>query len=87
VQGYSALVARLTAMLSSKARWPEDWGEPCDKAFDRIKVALSSAPVLALPDVSDTAASYVIVDASEDVAIGAILLQGSRPIRRMKAVS
>jgi hypothetical protein len=80
VQGYSALVAPLTAMLSSKARWPEDWGEPCDKAFDRIKDALSSAPVLALPDVSDTAASYeVIVDAS-DVAIGAILLQGGRPI-------
>jgi hypothetical protein len=51
VQGYSALVAPLTAMLSSKARWPEDWGEPCVKAFDRIKDALASAPVLALPDV------------------------------------
>jgi Reverse transcriptase (RNA-dependent DNA polymerase)/RNase H-like domain found in reverse transcriptase/Integrase zinc binding domain/Chromo (CHRromatin Organisation MOdifier) domain/gag-polyprotein putative aspartyl protease len=74
---YSIIAAPLTSLTSSKRPWT--WGEREQQAFDRIKTALTSAPVLALPDVSKTFQIEVISDAS-DVGVGAILLQDGRPI-------
>lgn len=77
LQGYSSVVAPLTALLSKKASWPDGWDSRCDAAFEQVKQALISAPVLALPD--PTQPYEVICDASA-FAIGAILLQHGRPI-------
>ena len=49
-----------------------EWIEKCDRAFQELKRALMSAPILAVPD---TSADFVVCnDASLD-GIGAVLMQ------------
>jgi hypothetical protein len=56
------------------------WSAACQDAFERVKVALTEAPVLVRPDFSaDAPPSDVWCDAS-DLAIGAVLLQGGKVI-------
>ena len=75
IQGYNNMVAPLTALLKKNAEFV--WTETCQKAFEDVKHALASAPVLALPDY--TKLFEVVADAS-GFAIGAVLLQGGRVI-------
>ncbi len=74
IQGYSSLVAPLTALTGSA---PWQWGEAEQKAFDGVKEALTNAPVLALPNVQ--APFQVITDASLH-GTGAVLMQDGRPV-------
>jgi RNase H-like domain found in reverse transcriptase/Reverse transcriptase (RNA-dependent DNA polymerase)/Integrase zinc binding domain len=55
------------------------WTSDCQKAFEQLKNALTSAPVLKLPDFEKP---FVLeCDASEDAkAVGGILLQDGRPV-------
>lgn len=53
------------------------WDEACQDAFDRIKAALTNAPVLALPDFTRP---FVLTTDASGHTIGAILLQDGRPI-------
>jgi hypothetical protein len=55
-----------------KIKTSEHWNESCTTAFEAIKTAMTSAPVLTLPDI--TKPFVVYTDASE-IAIGAVLLQ------------
>ena len=55
-----------------KIKTQEHWDESCTTAFEAIKAAMTSAPVLALPNI--TKPFVVYTDASE-IAIGAVLLQ------------
>ncbi len=75
VRAYSVIAAPLTALLSTKTAWL--WSEACDEAFHSLKEALTSAPVLVLPDPHEP--FEVITDAS-DIASGDILLQHGRPV-------
>jgi hypothetical protein len=77
IRGYSAIAAPLTALTSAKRPWI--WGEREAHAFATIKEALSTAPVLALPDPTKPYAMQVISDAS-DFGVGAVLLQEGRPV-------
>ncbi|GFR43102.1 hypothetical protein Agub_g3949 [Astrephomene gubernaculifera] len=77
IQGYANMVAPLTKLLSSKASWPDEWTSSCDEAFALVKEALTSAPVLALPD---PALPYEVIADASGVALGAILLQNERPV-------
>jgi hypothetical protein len=74
VQGYSALVAPLTNL--TRASVPVLWNSDCQARFDSLKALLSSAPVLAIPDVDKP--FEVWCDAS-GFAVGALLLQNGRP--------
>ena len=74
---YSIIAAPLTSLTSTKRPWA--WGEVEQHAFQRIKDALTSAPVLVLPDMTKAFELKVISDAS-DVGVGAILLQNDRPV-------
>lgn len=75
ILGYAEMVSPLNALLSTKRDWV--WSAECATAFARVKSALTSAPVLALPHFRKP--FEVIADASQ-VALGAILLQDGRPV-------
>ncbi|KAE8675250.1 hypothetical protein F3Y22_tig00111689pilonHSYRG00081 [Hibiscus syriacus] len=75
VKGYSKIAAPLTELLKKDKAW--DWGPKCQSAFDEIKLAMTSEPVLVLPD--HTKPFEVFTDAS-DVAIGGVLMQEGHPV-------
>ena len=75
VQGWSALVAPLQRLTKKDKEFV--WSAECDQAFEGVKEALTHAPVLALPDLNNR--FEVICDAC-GVGLGAVLVQGGRPI-------
>jgi hypothetical protein len=79
IRDFSALAAPLTELTKDRAAW--SWGEEQQRAFEQIKQAIQSAPVLTLPD--DRFPFVVQTDAS-GFALGAVLQQdqgdGLRPI-------
>ncbi|KAJ7982631.1 Retrotransposon protein, putative, Ty3-gypsy subclass [Quillaja saponaria] len=75
VEGYSRKAAPLTELLKKGTVW--HWGEPCQTAFEDMKLAMINDPVLALPDISKP--FEVQTDAS-DYALGGVLLQESHPV-------
>jgi hypothetical protein len=80
VQGYSSLVACLTKLThtsTEKIPFTELWKEEQQKAFEGVKTALTTAPVLALPDF--TQSFELISDASLN-GTGAVLVQSGRPV-------
>jgi hypothetical protein len=75
MQGYSSRVAVLHNLTKQDAPWV--WTPACQAAFQGVKDALSSAPVLRLPDFS--LPFELIADASL-LGVGAVLLQKEQPI-------
>ena len=67
---YFALkAAPLSDLLGKGIVWR--WGPPQQRAFEQLKVALTTAPVLAL---ADPTLPYQIKTDALDVAIGAVLM-------------
>jgi hypothetical protein len=70
VRDFSTVAAPLFA-LTKKGR-TFAWDEQCQETFDRLKAALTSAPILALPKDEGT---YLLDCDACDVGIGAVLSQ------------
>ena len=85
IRGFAHITTPLTALLKDAAKFI--WSAACTEAFTNIKHALTHAPVLALPDFTETEPDSkklkypftVICDAS-NVALGALLLQNEHPV-------
>jgi hypothetical protein len=75
MQGYSKLTQPLTRLLRKGVVFA--MSDECLQAFEGVKFALTTAPVLAMPDYSKR--FEVVCDASL-IGIGAVLLQEGRPI-------
>ena len=73
--GYATVVAPLTSLTRKDV--PFHWTPKCQESFERVKVMLTTAPVLQLPD--PTLPYEVICDASI-VGVGAVLMQAGRPV-------
>ena len=70
VAGFSALAQPLTKLLRKDSLWR--WGEEEQKAFDVLKKAFTTAPVLVMPDLKK---SFTVECDASDFATGAVLSQ------------
>ena len=70
VKGFAAIAAPLFALTRKEALF--HWSEDCQAAFDQLKTRLTTSPITAFPDFSQTFRLYT--DAST-AGLGAILAQ------------
>ncbi|CAI5483057.1 unnamed protein product [Closterium sp. Yama58-4] len=80
---YAKIAAPLTDLL--KKDTPFKWGAPHQQAMEQLQTALTTAPVLILPDPDK---DYVVEADASDQAVGAVLMQdhgnGLQPIAYLK---
>jgi hypothetical protein len=77
IKGYARIALQLTHL--TKADVAYIWTEEIQQAFQQLKNALISAPVLAVPDVERP---FVVTTDASDHAIGAVLSQGNGGMER-----
>ena len=85
IKDFSKIAKPLTELTKDKTTWC--WDKEEDKAFLQLKVVLTTAPILRLPDFD---LQFVITTDASDTALGAILEQdfgnGLQPIADRKSV-
>ena len=80
VEGFAKISAPLHAMTKKGETFR--WTSECQEAFDRLKVVLTSAPVLAMPD--EESPFLLDVDAAQ-TSIGAVLSQRQQGVEKVVA--
>ena len=70
VRGFSEMARPLTQLTKNGVEW--NWSTAQHQAFNRLKLALTTAPVLKLPDFGR---QFVVTTDASDAAVGAILEQ------------
>jgi hypothetical protein len=70
VKDYSAIAAPLTSLQKKGHRFV--WTAECHTSFEKLKDALTSSPILAMPNESGT---FILDTDASDKAIGAVLSQ------------
>ncbi|KAE8697362.1 hypothetical protein F3Y22_tig00110621pilonHSYRG00135 [Hibiscus syriacus] len=75
VKGYSKIATPLTELLKKDKVW--EWSMTYHNSFEKLKEAMVSEPVLALPDYTKP---FVVFTDASDVAIGGVLMQEGHPV-------
>ncbi|XP_062176260.1 uncharacterized protein LOC133881329 [Alnus glutinosa] len=74
IKGYGSIAAPLTSLLKKNSL---GWTPAAQEAFEALKLAVTQAPVLALPNFSQP---FLIECDASGVGIGVVLMQDNRPI-------
>jgi hypothetical protein len=77
IQGYSSLAAPLSELTRLKGEYGDAWLPVHAAAFEALKAALTSAPVLRLPDFE---LPFEVVSDASMLGTGAVLMQEGHPI-------
>ncbi|KAG8501046.1 hypothetical protein CXB51_003141 [Gossypium anomalum] len=59
VKGFSMIATPLTKLLQKDVKF--EWSEKCQKSFDQLKILLTEAPVLVLPELGKEFVSTVML--------------------------
>jgi len=74
VKNYAYIAAPLTNMLRTDGF---KWSPDSDAAFESLKTAMITVPVLRLPNFSET---FIVETDASNIGIGAVLMQSQHPI-------
>ncbi|KAK2918385.1 hypothetical protein Q8A73_002756 [Channa argus] len=80
VKDFATIASTLHRVTEKGRRF--EWSEACSRAFQRLKVDLSEAPVLAYPDPRQP---FIVDTDASGVGIGAVLSQGGETGERVVA--
>ena len=75
VKDLSSIVAPMTRLTSKEVRF--EWDAECENTFRELKVRLTSAPVLTIPDSEELYEVYTDASGSR---LGCVLMQGGRVV-------
>ncbi|XP_073057343.1 uncharacterized mitochondrial protein AtMg00860-like [Primulina eburnea] len=75
IKGFSSIAVPLTSLTKKNAKFI--WRSKCQDSFDKLKQALTSAPVLSMPSGQG---EYVFCTDTSKLGLGAVLMQNDRVI-------
>ena len=75
IEGFSKIAKPMTELLKKDKKF--EWTEDCEKSFNELKIRLTTAPVLPLPDIYRSFDVYC--DASRQ-GLGCVLMQDSKVV-------